>query len=289
MKLLFLTLILSVFAQANNFNNVKSELYTYKYKSLPFYESHTFKRILGLIWGNRNELTERAEQTFTDSSDYRDSSVKIFHPMGVCFTGEWKITEESPYRGLFSKNSKAQVIARLSTGQDDVFYKKGKSRIFGMAIKLFHNNLDESLNIQLLDQYGLGGSDRKSFFKGESDDIFFTNTIKSGLPLIGKLFDKAVSYIEPQPSKRPLHHIAEAFNESSVIPNNIYIYPKKYISLNEKDFRNELLAQDSISLDIFVDIENKKQSIGHITLTKAIANSFCDKRLHFAHTPNKNE
>jgi len=68
---------------------------------------------------------------FTRQSDELPAGrMKILHPYGVCGTGEWKITADSGYTGLFSKGSNL-AVTRLSHAA----HPKIGSFIAGLAIK----------------------------------------------------------------------------------------------------------------------------------------------------------
>ena len=46
-----------------------------------------------------------------DGKGYR----RLLHPNGICMTGLWEITEDTPYSGYFRKGSRGLIIARYST------------------------------------------------------------------------------------------------------------------------------------------------------------------------------
>lgn len=290
-KLTLALLLLSNLVYSNELESVSQLLYKYKYSQLPQYKSKTIGQVLGMISGFNNRLRDRAETTFSDESETRPEQVKIFHPMGVCYKGSWSITENSEFKGLFKKNAQANLIARLSTGDEKVKYKKGKSRIFGMALKLFHSELDHSLNIQTLDQNGLQRSDRRNFLYDAKEEVFFTNKTKPFPGFFGKLVDRAFKYIDFDPNTRPIHHIAEAFNESTPIPSSIKFKPinaAQNIDTESIDFRDELLLKKEINFEIVIGDGAEEKQIGIVKLKNPIANKFCDLGLHFHHEGNRN-
>ncbi|MEH1800326.1 MAG: hypothetical protein V7L02_00780 [Nostoc sp.] len=60
------------------------------------------------------QLFNDAVRNLFDRRDIHLCYDKLIHANGVCYTDIWKITEDSPYTGYFTKGSEGLVFARLS-------------------------------------------------------------------------------------------------------------------------------------------------------------------------------
>ena len=62
--------------------------------------------------------SERALDSRADLRWGRDRKgfPRFLHPNGICLTGRWEITEDTPYSGYFARDSTALVVARYSSG-----------------------------------------------------------------------------------------------------------------------------------------------------------------------------
>jgi hypothetical protein len=60
---------------------------------------------------------------------------RLLHPNGICLTGRWEITEDTPYSGYFRGGSQALVVARYSTCCTET--RRDFVRSLAMAGKLF--------------------------------------------------------------------------------------------------------------------------------------------------------
>jgi hypothetical protein len=60
---------------------------------------------------------------------------RIIHPNGICLTGWWEISAQTPYSGYFQKDSRALVIGRYSTCCTET--RRGRERSLSMVGKLF--------------------------------------------------------------------------------------------------------------------------------------------------------
>jgi len=73
---------------------------------LPFGAPYLFRQAVARAVDSRADL-----RWGPDRKGFR----RIIHPNGVCLTGLWEISADSPYTGYFCKSSRALVIARYST------------------------------------------------------------------------------------------------------------------------------------------------------------------------------
>jgi hypothetical protein len=96
---------------------------------LPVHEV-TFKSVFGgLLFGMTRQFQSDCERTLDSPVDLRWGSdgkgfPRLVHPNGVCLTGEWRISEDTPYSGYFRKGSHALAVGRYSTCCTETFRLK---------------------------------------------------------------------------------------------------------------------------------------------------------------------
>lgn len=275
-----------------------TEIREYQSGHLPQYEVTASRFVKNGV----NLIQEAAVKTVNDRVDYYPRLDKLIHSNGICFTGEWKITEPGPYSGYFKAGSTAPMIARISTATSTT--QAGQKRGFGFAGKLFPtSNLDqkvETANFFTVDV--LTGTLRKHF-----QDTALTNEPPIGfnLSLLDMLFrlSKALSAADQSPLFRPLYEISEAGRlpgEEVKTPHWIQIRPSsKNRTIDEADFRNELditkYHPEGLDMEILVSDTTKDlgasgwSKIGQIHLTESIVSYGCDRQLHFHHPKVKGE
>jgi hypothetical protein len=138
------------------FEEVKSLVFSDPYASLPQYEvSRKHFDVNG-----ENVLLKHAQRTLSSNANFveLDTSHKLLQANGICFAGIWKMSQNSPYSGLFQAGTEVPVIVRASVSLSGT--KQRDKRAFGIAIKLFpyaHSALTE--NIFLM--HSLGGTKTK--------------------------------------------------------------------------------------------------------------------------------
>ena len=138
------------------FEEVKSLIFSDPYSSLPQYEvSRKHFDVNG-----ENVLLKHAQRTLSSNANFveLDTSHKLLQANGICFAGIWKMSQNSPYSGLFQAGTEVPVIVRASVSLSGT--KQRDKRAFGVAIKLFpyaHSALTE--NIFLM--HSLGGTKTK--------------------------------------------------------------------------------------------------------------------------------
>ena len=138
------------------FEEVKSLVFSDPYVSLPQYKvSRKHFDVNG-----ENVLLKHAQRTLSSNANFveLDTSHKLLQANGICFAGIWKMSQNSPYSGLFQAGTEVPVIVRASVSLSGT--KQRDKRAFGVAIKLFpyaHSALTE--NIFLM--HSLGGTKTK--------------------------------------------------------------------------------------------------------------------------------
>jgi len=269
------------------FEEVWSVIKENPYKSLPQYETSYFK----LFSDKRNLIFEDANRTLNSYKDILPSFEKLAHPNGICFKGQWHITQDNIYSGYFKKGSVAPIIIRISSAMSNT--KTGETRSFGLAGKIFSTkNPTKTANFFLIDD--LGGSDVAYF-----SDTVVTNEPKISFTLsvlnnilyalnVSENFEKA----DKRATIRQLYEVSflDENKEYRVTPKWLKLTLKTATNHNTKDFRDELklLKNQKAIFQIFV--ANKEEDggknwhyLGEIELTNSISSYGCDKQLHFHH------
>ena len=102
----------------------------------------TIKSVFGglLSIGKPSRFQHASERTLDSGADLRwgpdrKGFARLLHPHGVCLTGRWLITEDSPYSGYFARGSTALVVARYSSGAGG--NRRGQVRSLALVGKLF--------------------------------------------------------------------------------------------------------------------------------------------------------
>lgn len=267
------------------------------------HHSGTLAALWSIFSGN---LKAAAVRTVNSHDDYRDYFQKLVHANGVCFHGNWEITEDSPYSGYFKKGSVALIIGRISTAGPDPIPSTKKPRSLGFAGKLFpttdHSKVVQTANFFTVDDLNGTATPRAvdvSFVN--QPPVSFDTPNGKVLKWINDIFQKA----DEQPGIRPLHSISRAGQSAGspvVTPKWMRIKAVKQEKLadaNDADFRIELSEPNyknglTFTIEVagspldrldVVDVNKdaKWKTIGKIQ-TKAMNTYFgCDRRLHFPH------
>jgi hypothetical protein len=177
---------------------------------------------------------------------------RIIHPNGICLTGLWEISEQTPYSGYFQKDSRALVIGRYSTCCTET--RRGRERSLSLVGKLFpttdpnHSELLSTANF--ITQQDIGG-DRTDYI----NDTELRNAPNTtswrrgfGVPVLlieAILFEKT----DKQPTQRQLYQVAELGKperEPTRAPEfmRLLVDPgQPRIAGEALDFRDEIMAQ----------------------------------------------
>lgn len=254
----------------------------------------TYTVNLSTVFSSETGLEKDARRTLTDKADFYNYIPKRIHANGVCLMGEWTISRDNPYTGLFKKGTQALFVGRASVTLGQVT-NDGK-RGFGFAGKIFPTmNLNErvqTLNFFTADV--LMGTNAEHFL-----DVAYTNEPDSGFNLpaliLGLKILNTFKLVDENPMYRPVNHIAQYGNETQWrAPRGIRISPDSRLRKNNQaDFRHEILQalQDNHGLAFNIDVsdatthrnENGWTRIGQIKIYNAITSYGCDRQLHFAH------
>jgi hypothetical protein len=241
---------------------------------------------------------------------------RLLHPNGICLSGLWEITEETPYSGYFRKGSRALVIARYSTCCSNT--RRGQERSLSLVGKLFPttdpDHREPLHTANFITQQDIGG-DRTDFI---NDAVLLnapnTSAWRRGLGAPVLLVTGIVfGQVDKNPTIRQLYQVAElgkSESEPTRTPQfmRLLVDPKQpRVAGDALDFRDEIMAQifdrgDPVprrGLTFVIEVTEHGETrgpnffqrrsfmnwrrIGNITFDSAVASYNCDFVLHFTH------
>ena len=137
---------------------------------------------------------------------------RLLHPNGICLTGLWEITEETPYSGYFRKDSQAVLIGRYSTCCNAT--RRGRERSLSLVGKLFPTtdpNHSEPLHTaNFITQADIGGERTDYVNDAELRNAPNTTAWRRGLGAPVLLVTGIVfGQVDKNPTIRQLYQIAE--------------------------------------------------------------------------------
>lgn len=290
----------------SSFNEVYRAVFEEPYEMLPEYEVN--RELFGPS-GNRdnNQLQNAAIHTLTVKDDLVDYSAgqKLLQPNGICFSGDWEITAETPYTGQLATGTTNPAIVRASVSLSETTSRH--KRAFSMAVKIFPTSDPEAkvFTRNLLTMETIAGTRKKYFL----DAVLDNAPPLGGMPSFGnitlsvriyndmKAADTAYSPGGPDLMFRPVSQLA-----TDNAPDKPVISPK-WIRLriagdtprtDKADFRAELNLKNYPDQQLIwlIDAAEETQkgkpgadwkNIGRLVLTESVVSKGCDAKLHFAH------
>jgi hypothetical protein len=198
-----------------------------------------------------------SERTVDSGADLRwgpdrRGSRRIVHPNGICLTGRWNITQETPYSGYFRKGSSALCIARYSTCCTET--RRGHTRSLSMVGKLYPttdpSHPEPLRTANFMTQDDIGGSDIAFINDVELRNAPNTTVSRRG-PGAPILLATAVAFVkvDQRPTIRQLYPIAE-LGKSAEEPPRAPEFMRLLVDANQPripgddiDFRDEVMAQ----------------------------------------------
>jgi hypothetical protein len=277
-------------------NTVKSD----PYQTLP-YQQVSVTSFFGWF---ENKLLNASRRTLSDRSDLLPRFQKLLHPNGICLSGTWRISEQTPYSGYFKQGSEGLIIARASAALSEV--KRGELRAFGLAGKLFPttnvSSVVKTANFFTIED--LGGTTTPHFLDAENTNDIINISVHPSLVFKGPLALAVVNAFQTAdnaPSSDqtlirqlyPIAELGEADAQKAKSPMWMKIVGSAQTPRSDEiDFRDELVMDnypDGIFMDIYVTDEGTRRGekewnyVGEIHFTESVASDSCDHRLHFSH------
>lgn len=204
---------------------------------------------LGLIPAAKRTVASHALLRWgADGKGFR----RLLHANGICLTGMWEITEDTPYSGYFRKGSRGLMIARYSTCCTET--RRGHTRSLSMVGCVYptidpqHKELLRTASF--ITQQDIGGEDSRTINEAILRNAPNTTAAKrgSGIPTL-LVTGIALMLADKMPSIRQVYQLAELgkpageptrapeFMQLSVVPEQPVI-PGDHL-----DFRDEIMAQ----------------------------------------------
>src|SRR6185503_16435156 len=283
----------------------------------------TIKSVFGglLSIGKPSRFQHASERTLDSGADLRwgpdrKGFARLLHPHGVCLTGRWQITEDSPYSGYFARGSTALVVARYSSGAGG--NRRGHVRSLALVGKLFPTvEPDHSVPLRtanFITQEDIGGARTESInaalLRNAPDvTVFRRGAAGTLLVRVASVFRR----VDQEPTIRQVYPIAElgkpaseptrapAFMQLLVAPGH------PVIPGDRLDYRDEIMAQifdrgdpvpkRALTFTINVTDEGKThgtpfrvrrtfgnwRQIGQLVFDNAVASYNGDAVIHFTH------
>jgi hypothetical protein len=241
---------------------------------------------------------------------------RIIHPNGICLTGLWEISQQTPYSGYFQKDSRALVIGRYSTCCTET--RRGRERSLSLVGKLFpttdpnHGELLSTANF--MTQQDIGGDRTDYINDAELRNAPDTTSWRRGFG-VPVLLIEAILFmkIDKEPTQRQLYPVAE-LGKPEGEPTQAPAYMRLLVDPGQPriagealDFRDEIMAQifdrgDPIAkrtLTFHIEVTDEGstrgpnflqrrtftnwQRIGRLIFDNAVASYNGDFVIHFTH------
>lgn len=182
---------------------------------------------------------------------------------------------------------------RLSTGDAQTTYKRGKKRVMGVAVKLFPTQDERASvttsNLFFLDWSGLEGDARPRFLgPGENDEPVVFRNQATGTSWAARRLTEAFRKLDNDPTTRPVYPLTEIDAHGRAVvdpvtPKLVYLIPQA-TGIARGDFREEILAYGS-GIRFLICLE--KSPVGTLVLGRPVLSAVCDQELYFHHHPNR--
>lgn len=263
----------------STFNEVRNVGFNEPYAELPYHRGLDLSTIVQFF-------NDSARNMF-DKRDIRPRYDKLIHANGICYTGVWKITEDSPYTGYFAKGSEGLVFARLSVAGAKI--KRGDRRAFGIAGKVFPT-MDPNQKVKP------GNFVTVDYLTGTKAE-HVTDKEVTNFPEVGpdpgaNLINRIIfRLMDTRPGYRqlfPISTLGVSKGGKVVTPDLMMLkVPEETPKIDAEDFRDELRLKNYPNHTLVYTInvrnfeENTWTKLGVIEFNKDGICEGCDKRIHF--------
>jgi hypothetical protein len=208
-----------------------------------------FGKPWGLLAAARRTVASHADLRWgPDRKGYR----RLLHANGICLTGIWDITEETPYTGYFRKGSRGLVVARYSTCCTET--RGGYTRSLALVGRVYPTTDPEHREplptASFITQQDLGGERCQSINEAVFRNAPNTTAVRRslGLPILVAT-GIALKLADQQPTFRQVYQLAEIgqpAGERTRAPEfmQLSVVPEQPVIAGEGlDFRDEIMAQ----------------------------------------------
>ena len=227
-------------------------------RPLPVYAVTLRNALRGLLPFARHYLFREATARTHDSGadlrwgPHRTGFRRFIHPNGICLTGRWRISEDTPYSGYFRRGSEALIVGRYSVCCNET--RRGRTRSLSLVGKLFpttepgHGQPLRTANF--ITQQDLGGDYSDFINDAELRNAPDTTLWRRGLgaPVLA-VSGIVFAIVDKMPSIRQLYEIAE-LGQSPDQPTRTPLYMRLLVAPEQPrvpgdglDFRDEIMAQ----------------------------------------------
>jgi hypothetical protein len=210
---------------------------------LPFGSPYFFRQAVARAVDSRADL-----RWGPDGKGFR----RIIHPNGICLTGLWEISAETPYSGYFRSGSRALVVGRYSTCCRET--RRSHERSLSLVGKLFPTTEpDHSEPLRtagFITQQDLGGDRTDYINDAELRNAPNTTSWRRGFGVPILLVESILfSLTDKEPTQRQLYEIAE-LDKPAGEPTRAPAFMRLLVDAAQPriageawDFRDEIMAQ----------------------------------------------
>ena len=213
--------------RGSRFSDVQAALFANPYqhvwgaageRPLPVYAVTLHNVLRGLLpFGRHYLFREATARTHDSHADLRwgpdrAGFRRLLHPNGICLTGRWRITQDTPYSGYFRKGSEALIVGRYSTCCSEP--RRGRTRSLSMVGKLFPttdpDHMQPLTTASFITQQDIGGDYSDFINDAELRNAPNTTLWRRGLgaPILA-VSGIVFAVVDKMPSIRQLYEIAE--------------------------------------------------------------------------------
>lgn len=176
---------------------------------------------------------------------------RLLHANGICMTGLWEVTEDTPYTGYFRKGSRGLLIVRYSTCCTET--RRGNTRSLSMVGRIYPttdpNHPEPLPTASFITQEDIGGEDTPNINDAKLRNAPNTTATRrgGGMPIL-LLTGVVLNLAEKKPTIRQLYQIAELGKppaEATRAPEfmQLTVAPgQPVIPGADLDFRDEIMA-----------------------------------------------
>lgn len=251
--------------RGSRFEDVRAAIFSNPYQgvwgragepALPYYKTTLSSVLRGLLPFAQNYIFRQATERVVDShadlrwGPDRKGYRRLVHPNGVCLTGLWEITEETPYSGYFGKGRQALVVGRYSSR----LVHRGETRSLSLVGKLFPttdpHHAEPLRTASFITQEDIGGDYTRYFNDAELRNAPNVTPWRQGVALpVLAVSGVVFTLVDKVSTMRQIWQIAELgkpLDEPTRAPAFMRLLVAEQqprIEGEDLDFRDEIMAQ----------------------------------------------